>query len=118
MSNLARKLQQEQQQRTVKEPKKARIKKIGITPGEMVLGLAFVTLIGFGSVQMISKQAQMYSVNKEIQDVQVSITNQQKVNNDLKDQVSELSTYARIGEKAKKLGLQLNENNVKVVQGK
>ncbi|WP_316252525.1 hypothetical protein [Bacillus aquiflavi] len=30
--------------------------------------------------------------------------------------MSELSTYERIWEKAQKLGLKLNENNVKVVQ--
>lgn len=39
-----------------------------------------------------------------------------KANNDLKLQVSELSTYERILEKAKELGLNLKEKNVKVVE--
>ena len=41
---------------------------------------------------------------------------QQKVNSDLEVQVSELSTYERIWEKAKQLGLTLNEDNVKGVE--
>ncbi|WML49346.1 hypothetical protein RCG23_04745 [Neobacillus sp. PS3-34] len=48
---------------------------------------------------MISNQAKIYSVNKDIQDIQVSMKEQEKVNSDLKDQVSELSTYERIWER-------------------
>jgi len=120
MGNLARKLeQQNKQQRTdVQIPKKAAGKRLGITPGEKLLGIVFAGMVCFGAVQMISNQAKIYQVNKDIQEVQSSIKNQQKVNSDLKVQVSELSTYERIWTKAKKMGLVLNENNVKVVQEK
>lgn len=120
MGNLARQLDQHHKQQTqnVVMPKKAKRKSMGITPGEKLLGLAFAGMLCFGATQIISTQAKIYQVNKNIQEVQSSITDQQKVNGDLKVQVSELSTYERIWTKAKEMGLVLNENNVKVVQGK
>lgn len=116
MSNLAKKLQQETEQRKNQILKTATVKKAWFSPGEKILGLIFGALICIGSVQIVSNQASIYDVNKDIQDMKVSIQEQQKVNSDLEVQVSELSTYERIWAKAKELGLQLNENNVKVVQ--
>jgi cell division protein FtsL len=116
MSNLAKKIQQEQEQRTIQEPKKKILKKAWFSPGEKILGLVFGAVVCIGAVQIISNQADIYKVNKEIQVTQASIQEQQKVNSDLEVQVSELSMYERIKEKAEKLGLEFNENNVKVVQ--
>jgi cell division protein FtsL len=125
MSNLARELEQQQQQRQkqqqptqdIQKQKKA-VKKSWLTPGEKFLSLAFAGLVCLGAVQMISNQAKIYKVNEDIQKVEDSIQNQTKVNADLKVQVSKLSNYSRISDKAKKMGLELNENNVKVVQNK
>ncbi|RUQ30620.1 cell division protein FtsL [Peribacillus cavernae] len=72
-----------------------------------------IALVG---VKIVSNQSNIYQTNKDIQQVEASITEQVKVNNDLKVQVGELSTYERIWKKAAELGLMLNENNVKVVQ--
>jgi cell division protein FtsL len=122
MSNLARKYQLEKQfdqkknGQAISQP--AKQKRSWLTPGEKVIGLLFGTLICFGAVQMISAQASIYEVNKEIASMEKTIGEQEKVNNDLKMQVSELSTYERIWEKARDLGLKLNENNVKVVRDK
>ena len=118
MGNLARNLEQQkiQQQQEVQKLNKAEKKKFWLTPGEKVLGLAFAGMVCFGAIHMISTQSEIYNVNKDIQEVQGSLKEQQKVNSDLEVQVSELSTYERILEKAKKMGLVLNENNVKVVQ--
>lgn len=120
MSNLARELQQQQQQQRqeVVQPSKAKGEKLWLTPGEKLLGVAFAGMVCFGSVHMISNQSQIYQENKAIQEVQSSIKQQQKVNSDLQVQVSELSTYERIRDKAKQMGLVQNENNVKVVQEK
>jgi cell division protein FtsL len=120
MSNLARELehqQKEQQMQDIQKQKRA-VKKSWLTPGEKFLSLAFAGLVCLGAVQMISNQAKIYKVNEDIQKVQSSINDQQKVNSDLKVQVSKLSNYNRIADKAKKMGLELNENNVKVVQNK
>ncbi|MFE8695284.1 cell division protein FtsL [Cytobacillus sp. FJAT-53684] len=120
MSNLARKLQQEQhheqQKQMVKAPKKVKVKSPWLSPGEKVLGIIFTGIVCFGAVQIISNQASIYGINAEIQDTKRTIQEQQKVIGDLEMQVGELSTYERIWEKAQKLGLKLNENNVKVVQ--
>ncbi|HJV17818.1 MAG TPA: cell division protein FtsL [Bacillales bacterium] len=120
MGNLARNLQQQQQHvRHEDVQKQYKVEKKNIfwlTPGEKVLGLAFAGMVCFGAIHIISTQSEIYQVNKQIQVVQFSIKEQQKVNSDLNVQVSELSTYERILDKAKKMGLVLNENNVKVVQ--
>ena len=120
LSNLARKYQQQQKptEPAVQERSHIATKKSMFTPGEKIIGLAFAGLVCFGSVHIISNQTEIYQVNKDIQDVQTSIKEQQKVNSDLQVQVKDLSNYNRILEKAKKMGLVLNENNVKVVQGK
>lgn len=116
MGNLARKLQQEQQNRTSQAPKKAKVKKIRVSPGEILLGVVFTAAVCFGAVQIVSNQAAIYEINKDVQMAEKNIQEQKKVNSDLEMQVKELSTYDRILKKAKELGLQLNEDNVKVVQ--
>jgi cell division protein FtsL len=120
MANLARKLRQEQQeqhiQKTLQAPKKVQKQKKWLSPGEKILGIAFGAVVCFGSVHIISNQSSIYELNKEIQDTQIMIQEQQKSNSDLTVQVSELSQYDRIKEKARALGLELNDQNVKVVQ--
>jgi len=117
MANLARQLRQEQeQQQTVKAPRKIFKHKTGLSPGEKILGLMFGALVCIGSVHIISNQSAIYEINKEIQDTEAVIQTQEKSISDLTIQVSELSQYDRIKEKARELGLELNEQNVKVVQ--
>jgi cell division protein FtsL len=122
LSNLARKPQQQQQQKqveqTVQNIGQVKIKKSWLTLGEKIIGIAFAGMVFFGAVHLIANQAKIYEMNKNIQIVEVQVTEQQKVNSDFQVQVSELSTYERIWEKAKNMGLVLNENNVKVVQDK
>lgn len=122
MGNLARKLQREQQfeqqKQMVQSPKKVKVRNPWLSPGEKFLGLIFTGIVCFGAVHIVSNQAAIYEMNRDIQDTKISIQEQQKVNGDLEMQVSELSTYERIWEKAKELGLKLNENNVKAVQDK
>lgn len=118
MSNLASKLQQEKKQRTIELPKKAKPKFYQLTLGEKIIGITFCGAICFGAYHIVSNQSAIYEINKDMQDTRVIIEQQQKVNDDLAAQVSELSTYERIWTKAKAMGLNLNENNVKVVQEK
>jgi cell division protein FtsL len=86
------------------------------TLGEKVLLLAFAMFVVYCSIRIVSNQVAIYEANKQIQQLEAKIQEQKKYNNDLSVQVQELSTYERILEKAKELGLSLNENNVKVVQ--
>jgi cell division protein FtsL len=121
VGNLARKYQHEkhyEQQKSGQVLQPIKEKRFSITPGEKGLGLIFGVMVCYGAFHLISAQASIYEVNKEIVSMEKTIGEQQKVNNDLKMQVSELSTYERIWEKARDLGLKLNENNVKVVREK
>lgn len=118
MSNLAEKIAREQQKAKERQGEKKRVavkRKKRITPGEALLWMFFAIFLLVGSVQIVAKQSAIYHANKELQDVKNKIVAQEKVNNDLEEQVSELSKYERILAKAKQLGLELNENNVKVV---
>ncbi|MBB6443738.1 cell division protein FtsL [Bacillus benzoevorans] len=121
MGNLASQLRREQQvehnQKQKIQVKKRLTEKRGMfTPGEKLLGLIFGAFVCFGSVHIISNQASIYVLNKDIQDTKKVIQEQQRINSDLNIQVSELSQYDRIRAKARELGLELNDQNVKVVQ--
>ena len=117
MSNLARKvLEKQQAEQSVQIERQVKIKKSWLTPGEKIIGVVFAGMVCFGAIHLISNQSQIYEANKELQTVQDKINEQEKVNGDLKVQVSELSSYDLIFAKAKEMGLIKDENNVKVVQ--
>jgi cell division protein FtsL len=116
MANTARQYKEYQTQEQVKKVRVVRRKSTTFTLGEKVIAMVFVAFICFASLQIITAQAEIYSTNKEIQDLEATVVNQQNINNDLSIQVSQMSTYERVWEKAKELGLTLNETNVKVVQ--
>jgi cell division protein FtsL len=98
--------------------KQRKINKQFFTPGEKVLFLVFVLTVCFMCAKLISAQAAIYETNKQIQDVNVKIQEQQKVNRDLDMQISEESTYEKIWERAKAMGLDLSDQNIKVVEPK
>ena len=121
MSNLARnyehqKVEKSNQSVQAKPQRLSEERRSVVTPGEKILVAIFAMVFCFLAVQIVSTQAAIYDVNKEVQHVETTIEKQEKANNDLKLQVSELSTYERILEKAKELGLNLKEKNVKVVE--
>jgi cell division protein FtsL len=121
LSNLARKYEQQNVEKSYQsvqaKPKRLNEERRSVvTPGEKILVAIFAMVFCILAVQIVSTQAAIYDVNKEVQHVETTIEKQEKANNDLKLQVSELSTYERILEKAKELGLNLKEKNVKVVE--
>ncbi|WP_108669791.1 cell division protein FtsL [Peribacillus acanthi] len=118
MSNLARKMHEQRsfEQQPETSVQTVVIHKARITIGEKILMIAFAIVLTVLAANIVSNQYAIYEANKEIQVVESTISDQIKVNNDLKVEVSELSTYERIWQKASELGLKLNENNVKVVQ--
>ena len=118
MSNLARKLQQEQFQQEEKQTIKKVIKQTNslLSPGEKLLGIAFVALLCIGGVKIVSNQAEIYQVNKDIQVAEGSISKLEKSNKELDIEVKDLSSFERIRGVAEKLGLDFSKDNVKVVQ--
>ncbi|WP_223700323.1 cell division protein FtsL [Sutcliffiella deserti] len=118
MSNLAHKIQRQHEERRQEAPKKSPVikKRSKITLGEKVLGYMFIGVLAFGSIHIISNNNTIYQVNNEIQMLEGSVATQINKNRELELLVAEESSYERILEKAKNLGLSLNENNVKNVR--
>lgn len=88
-----------------------------ITGKEKVLYITFVIAVALVAVSILHTRGQIQTTTIEIQKLESEIQGIAKENVELKVQVSELSTYERIWEKAEELGLTLNEKNVKVVPG-
>jgi cell division protein FtsL len=88
-----------------------------LTKGEKVLFALFVSVVALFSVMILQTQASIHSSSQDIRSIEQQIDETKKQNTDLSIQVSELSKYDRVWEKAKALGLKLNEKNVKVVTG-
>lgn len=116
MVSFANKIQEQQYEQPQQTVQTVVLRKSKISIGELFLlcGLAFMT--AYVGIKIISNQASIYQVNKQIQQADASIQEQSKLNEDLKVQVKELSEYDRLWKKAEELGLTRNENNVKVVQ--
>ncbi|WAA10627.1 cell division protein FtsL [Fervidibacillus albus] len=115
MSNLARTLQR-QERFSPETSSKLRKKKRKITKGEKILYSFLIAIISVICVKMIATQAAIYEVNKEIQLTEAQMDKQEKLLQDLQSQVDELTDYQRLAEEAEKLGLKMDENNIKSVQ--
>ena len=85
--------------------------------GEKFLFIVFTLILAAFAVSILHTQGDIQKVSMEIQSIEREITEINNNNVDLKVRVSELSTHQRIWEKAKELGLTLNEKNAKVVPG-
>lgn len=101
-----------QQQHKVKKKRKL------FSPGEKFLLVAFTTILVLFASMMLHTESQINGVNREVQVLGSEITETKKQNTELSFQVKEMSTYEVVWEKARELGLNLNENNVKVVPGR
>ena len=105
--------QQREQQQTTKPTKK----RAYVSMQEKVLYVLFVGVVTLFAISILNKQADLQQMTIEVQNMEAQVEEVVRQNVDLKVQVSELSKYERIWEKAQALGLTLNENNVKVVPG-
>ena len=88
-----------------------------LTKGEKVLFALFVSVVALFSVMILRGSLTLAFISQDIRSIEQQIDETKKQNTDLSIQVSELSKYERVWDKAKALGLKLNEKNVKVVTG-
>ncbi|ABO66355.1 MULTISPECIES: cell division protein FtsL [Geobacillus] len=117
MNNLAVKVVREQKRPAAPpSPKPQRKRRFRLTLAEKLLIVSFLLFAFYVAVQFVSSQVQIYELNKDIQKLETAIDEQKKENNDLYVEVQQLSSYERILQKAKELGLSLNEDHVKVVK--
>lgn len=86
--------------------------------GEKFLFVLFSAILVLFSTMILHTQVQINEANREAQLIGKDISETAKKNMELSIQVKEKSTYDVVWERAKELGLNLNENNVKVVPGR
>ncbi|MEK5039654.1 cell division protein FtsL [Sporosarcina sp. FSL K6-3457] len=86
--------------------------------GENFLFVLFAASLVLFSTMILHTQAQINETNIELHKIEKDIAETTKQNTELAIQMKEKSTYERIWEKAKELGLNPNDNNVKVVPGR
>ncbi|MEG0748739.1 MAG: cell division protein FtsL [Carnobacterium sp.] len=80
----------------------------------MVIGI--VSVIAFALIAVsISLEINIASTNRALQDTNSSIANITTINNNLEQEVQELSRYDRVYEIANRQGLEMNEANVRNV---
>lgn len=116
MDSFARKIQEQQREHNQQTVRTVIVRKPKLAIGEVALICGLALIVAFIGAKIISNQASIYEVNKEIQLAEASVQEQVKVNEGLKVQIKELSSPDRILKKAAELGLMLNEKNVKGVQ--
>ena len=104
-----------QQPKINRQPKVKKLKVI--TKREKFVYLAFIVVAAIMAVMVLHKQGDIQTAAIDIQKVENSIIDVSRLNEDLKVQISEKSTFERIMAKAKERGLALDRGNVKAVQG-
>ncbi|SDI66288.1 cell division protein FtsL [Natribacillus halophilus] len=114
MRNLAEKPYVREEQREVQTVRR-QIRKT-FTRAEKGLLTLIGAAIVFSAILMVSNYASMYTQNQEISQLQNDISQQQQYNEGLEHQVSELSDPERILNIAEENGMELNEDNVRVLQ--
>ncbi|WP_026674381.1 cell division protein FtsL [Alkalihalobacterium bogoriense] len=116
MSNLARQYQLPKESQYKKQREVVKTKQHGITKGEK--GLIFLMVIAvFVLVSIIvANYAAIYSVKRDIHNLEYSVQQQTQHNEGLQLQVIELSDPERILDIAKSSGMSLNDDKVKVIQ--
>lgn len=83
------------------------------TKSEKLLVTLVSSFILFMCVLTIYSSNQLTQMNRSLQDVNVEITETEIANENLEQNVQELSQYERVHEIAQKYGLELNDENVR-----
>lgn len=104
--------EQPKKQRKVKQSKKR------VTVGEKFLYVLLTSILVLFASTILHTGSELNDVNRDVSALNSKLEETAKSNTELSIQVKEQSTYERVWEKAKEQGLNLNENNVKVVPGR
>ncbi len=106
------------QQPQTKPEKKTVSRKVVVqlTKFEKVLYITLITVIAMLSIYMLSLKMDAYDKRGKIADLDYKIDKQSSENSALQSEIKKNSSYERIYEKAKKQGMSLENDNVKVVR--
>ena len=107
-----------QQQPQGKPQKKTVTKKVVVqlTRFEKILYISLITVIAMLSIYMLSLKMDAYDTRGKIADLDYKIEKQSSENSALQSEIKKNSSYERIYDKAKKQGMSLDNDNVKVVR--
>lgn len=83
--------------------------------GEKYMLIGMVAIVAIIALVTLNLQSSISQTSADIDKLNTEITTIQKQNEDLKNEVSEKSTYERFVQKAKELGLTPNTDNIKAV---
>ncbi|OAX14068.1 cell division protein FtsL [Staphylococcus epidermidis] len=100
-------------------PEKQTVKRkvvVQLTRFEKILYIALITVIALISIYMLSLKMDAYDTRGKIADLDQKIEKQSSENSALKSEIKKNSSYERIYDKAKKQGMSLENDNVKVVR--
>ncbi|RQN00590.1 cell division protein FtsL [Staphylococcus warneri] len=100
-------------------PQKQTVKRkvvVQLTKFEKILYITLVSVIAMISIYMLSLKMDAYDTRGKIADLDHKIEQQSSENSALKSEIKKNSSYERIYDKAKKQGMSLENDNVKVVR--
>ena len=100
-------------------PEKQTVKRkvvVQLTRFEKILYIALITVIALISIYMLSLKMDAHDTRGKIADLDQKIEKQSSENSALKSEIKKNSSYERIYDKAKKQGMSLENDNVKVVR--
>ncbi|GAE33850.1 cell division protein FtsL [Halalkalibacter akibai] len=117
MSMVAQRVQEQEQHNKQQPEKRIRQVRNTITLGEKMIGGMVVLFSIIFLCLTVNNYATIYSMNREVVQLQGTVHQQTQINEGLNLQVVELSAPDRILHIAsEKLGMSLDDNKVKVVQ--
>lgn len=109
-------------EQVIPEPpkKQAKIRKSRkwVTTGEKFLYVLLTSILVLFASTILHTGSELNDMNREVSALSSKLDETAKKNIELSVQMKSESTHEKVWEKAKKLGLNLNENNVKVVPGR
>lgn len=89
---------------------------VRLTRFEKFLYITLVTAIAVLAIYMLSLKMDAYDTNDKIAELDQKIEQQSNENNAIQSEIKKNSSYERIYDQAKKQGMSLKNDNVKVVR--
>lgn len=89
---------------------------VQLTRFEKFLYITLVTAIAVLAIYMLSLKMDAYDTNDKIAELDQKIEQQSNENNAIQSEIKKNSSYERIYDQAKKQGMSLKNDNVKVVR--
>ncbi|WP_145462984.1 cell division protein FtsL [Staphylococcus hominis] len=89
---------------------------VQLTRFEKFLYITLVTAIAVLAIYMLSLKMDAYDTNDKIAELDQKIEQQSNENNAIQSEIKKTSSYERIYDQAKKQGMSLKNDNVKVVR--